>query len=230
MSSAKCDWPVGKSHVPLENDFAVVFFDNIQSKRGLYNKFFKQFEQEDKEKSIFGLQVEVTNSKGPEILDVIILECGLKSICKLTNLHTGTHMFQCDDSMRVLEYLQQIIDCSLDKIGKHKLNTLIVENLSSFYWEKRCQDRSARVQWYKDLNEKLLELKSKYMCNIVVTMWDLEFERGFKSKPSHDTSAPTKTLSYTPNEVMLGSLYAISYRKGDVFQYINGAWLPIRSA
>lgn len=226
MSSAKCDWPLGRSHVVLESDFAVVFFDNIQTKCRLYNDFLKQFTQNDQENSILGF--EIADSKGPKTLDVFVIECGLRSLNKLTKYYTGLHLFQCNDSSLLLEILQLIIDCSLDRLDNCRLNTLIVENLSSFYWEKRCQDRLSRIQWYKDVNEKLRELKCKYMCNVVITMWDLEFERGYKSKPSQDTSALSKALSYTPNELFLGCLYTIRYRDGDVYQYLNGAWLLVK--
>lgn len=226
MSSAKCDWPVGKSHVALEGDFAIVFVDNIQTKRRLYYDLINQFMQIGQDKSLLG--VEIAEFKGSETLDVVILECGLPTLDKFTKLNPCFHVIQCIDPDLLLETIQLVLESSLDNRGDCRLNTLIVENLSAFYWKKRCEERLARAQWYKAVNEKLLNLKSKYACNIVITMWDIEFERGFKSKPSNDNPVLTKSLSYTPNEVFLGCLYIVSYRNGDVFQYLDGAWTTIR--
>lgn len=110
------------------------------------------------------------------------------------------------------------------ELGACTLNTLIVENISAFYWEKRCDDWQTRSRWYKDANSAILKTLDRFKCNIVVTMWDIQFEKGFRSHPTSRDIAGLRTLAYTHPELFSRCDYVLSYVNCDVYQYVDGSW------
>lgn len=208
----------------LENQFAVVLFDRITTKRRIYLEWFKQIAPAGPETSIIGNQL--GTSTDMEANDMIIIECGSSTLHRMMNLPHNCKFLNCTNPDSLFKLIKMIMEEPIHEISGSRLNTIVIENLSSFYWEKRSKDIQTSAKWYKELNELLTLSKDYFKCNVVVTMWDLDFERGFKLRQSK-VAASNRTLSFTPDELFLGASYSLSYQEDIVLQYLDGSWQTV---
>lgn len=210
----------------LKNQFAVVQLDHIKTKRLILKQWLSQFD-DDQEQSdltgILGFRLELTqNATEPQ--GVVILECGTNTLHELVVMKPNCILINCQDSKSLIENLENVLSNPSREVGSCRLNTVVIENISSFYWEKRCQDRLSRTKWYNDVNQSISKIMTRFNCNVLVTMWDLEFERGFRSKQSSQGQYTQQTISYTPAELFSGCDHIFGYKDQEVFEYIDGSW------
>lgn len=205
----------------LKNQFAVVLFDRLKTKQTFYVEWFKQLGSDVPTSSILG--VDLGPPTASRANDIIILECGPRTLRRMINLPLNCKTLICASPEDLVKTIRMVMEEPAADLGGCRLNTFVVENLSAFYWDKRCGDKQSCIKWYRDVNELLATIKKRFKCNVVVTMWDLDFERGFKSRHSR-VNASNRTLSYTPNELFSGSSYSLSYKDDDVYQYLEGLW------
>lgn len=136
---------------------------------------------------------------------VIVMECGLK--CVESGTSTGRDCFifnNCATSQDLLNSLQDILDNKSKFVGSN-LNTLVIENISAFYWHQRV---SGSRELYKELNALIGEMMKRYACNAIVTMWGIGFERGFKSHVVENFPQELSQATFTPWELFKNVLVA----------------------
>ncbi|KAM9913204.1 hypothetical protein OXX69_001844 [Metschnikowia pulcherrima] len=135
------------------------------------------------------------------------------------------HFIHCGNPDGLISALKDMLDTTDLILGQCVLNTIIIENLSAYYWDLKCHPRQGAVKWYSDLLQLCHVLKERYMCNVVVTMWDKNFERGFNSRAVSDLE-PRRLddLTYTPMEFFQNADYVLAARAGGNLQYTAGQW------
>lgn len=155
----------------LENGYAVLLFEDVKCKLDFYGAFLNQ----------------------PHNQNVVIFECGAPQLP-----HSGNLKLPCKTPSDLMSLLEGIPTSKDPQIIDRVIDTLIVENLSAFYWELRSRPRIAEIRWYAELVQALEQLRHFYKINVVVTMWDKNFERGFNSRPVPLAGALLLDVSYTP--------------------------------
>lgn len=190
--------------VELKNEYAVVFFENIQNKI----QFYKQFEQH----RYIGQSVEGQT--------VAVIECGQQWLDRIDGL-TGMSIAWCKDSSMLKTMVEQLPTRS--DIQEQHLNTVIIENISAFYWEKKVSIHE-RVLWYKGIAGALTELMEKYKCNVIITAWDNEFERGFSFKQNTRVESRLDSVTFTPVELFAPASYLFAQKHNLWYQYLNSQW------
>lgn len=124
----------------------------------------------------------------------------------------------------VMRELNCILEGQNSEASDCVLNTLVIENISSFYWELR--ESKQRIASYGRLADTLDLFKRRYACNIIVTAWDSDFEKGYNYKRRRETPKVFQDLSFIPKEFFKYSnhIYAIgqkNYKFNDQWQQIT---------
>lgn len=150
----------------------VVLFQNITLKRSFYENL------RQKEGSI------------------IVFDCGagFMDTIELNKLYV-IRVLSFDE---LLVQLKGIMADEIKEISDMRMNTLVIENLSCFYWTLRSSKQ--RVLLYGKLRDLVGQLKDWYNCNVVVTSWDSEYERGYNFKKSNESPSKLQDLTFVPPE------------------------------
>lgn len=112
--------------------------------------------------------------------------------------------------------------------------TLVVDNISAFYWDLRVADSDnyrslglnefvLAAKWYTRLVEVVLRILARYKCNVIVTSYDVSFDRGYDQKnerkhhsQDNDTMA---AVSYLPESYLLRFDHLVHMESGMVREY-----------
>ncbi|CUM63982.1 uncharacterized protein PRCAT00001570001 [Priceomyces carsonii] len=129
----------------------------------------------------------------------VLLNCGQEEYC-----NNGPTIIRSVSSFEnLLLFLQSLLTEYLD----YELRNLVIDNISVFYWElkvlhlmsyKSIGYRSdSSNQSYKRFLDLLEQLKEKFKCNIVITSWDVTFDKGYNYKGKEDiVPKDISSLSY----------------------------------
>lgn len=230
MKSASTVWPADNNSVELKNQFAIVQFNHLRTKQKIYKNWLNQFGKDRAQDDLSHLEPKSECQDGvSEATGVVLIECGIQQLHRIVDLPVDCIRFGCEESNDLVDLIDLISKRPRNDVGQCRLNTIVVENLSAFYWNLRCTDRQTRSKWYRDVNQALLSAMDRFKCNVVVTMWDREYERGYKSKRSGELLKDQKILSYTPLELYNGCHFGLSYQDDGTYMYIEGHWKPVAS-
>lgn len=179
----------------LRNHYCVVLFGGIKLKRAFYLRFF-------------------ANAS-----DLIIFECS-KSLPRNSGTIKDSIVINCESHLQLLDELRAIPQDKNIHVSARYLNTIVIESISSFYWDLRCEKSSDRVLWYKQINQILTTIKDTYKCNILVTGWDNDYERGFNNKGSKSRQFYNlDDVSFMPKELFRGAKFIFAYQTGRSLVY-----------
>lgn len=156
----------------LENESAVVLFQNISLKKAFYDR--------------------LSEYDG----SLIIFDCGAGFMDTIEL--PESYILRIADFDDLLLQLERLMRDPIEEIGKRHLNTLIVENISTFYWKLRSLKQ--RSQQYCKLRDLLAKIKDWYQCNVVVTSWDSEFEKGYNLKHENENPESLLDLTFVPTD------------------------------
>lgn len=149
---------------------------------------------------------------------LIVVDCGSGSSQRL-GLNNAL-IIQANGYESVLKSLEDILGNRNEEANKCVLNTLIIENISAFYWELR---ESKRRHWlYSKLAEVLRSFQQTYKCNVVVTSWDNDFEKGYNYKPMEKEPRVLQDLTFIPGELVLSADRVFAIGK-QVLEF-HGTW------
>lgn len=128
---------------------------------------------------------------------------------------------------KLIEELEKILFSDIELI----LKTLIIDNISIYFWELRCLNArnytsmgykydSAKV-YYSTLVSLINKIKEKFKCNIIVTSWDIKFDKGYNASWKNKIDInDIDTLSYLPTSYLL-SFDHIMHRDDDKDRNFN---------
>lgn len=134
----------------------------------------------------------------------------------------------CLHHMHLIKILQEIPEDAYDDVSSRHLNTLIIENISAFFWNVSILPSQEKFAWYRKVNALLLRLKNMYGCNVIVTGWDIQYDRGFNSRKILEANPKSlNDLTYLPLELFQGSTLIIHYLE-ESLQFVNDEWQLIR--
>ncbi|GEQ70904.1 hypothetical protein JCM33374_g4584 [Metschnikowia sp. JCM 33374] len=196
--------------VVLEKSLAILLFENIKQKLVFYRKL--------KHANPDQMRICPTPS-------ILVIECGPSSLKHALVGFEAPLFVNCGTPEELISVIKGIPENKTPSIGSCKLNTVVIENLSAFYWDKQRVPRGSAVQWYVEIGHWCGVLQQKYGCNVVVTMWDKNFERGFNSRPVNELH-PRKLddLSYTPAELFAVASCILAFRADGNLQYVDSQW------
>lgn len=183
----------------LKNHYYVVLFGNIHLKREFYLRF-------------------LANAS-----DLVIFDC-CKSLPVSKDFVQDGIVIQCDSPTLLLLELQAIPRDQSATVNSRYMNTMVIENISAFYWQLKCLRTAARALWYNQLNQILRTIRDKYKCNVLVTGWDSDYERGFNVKSSR-SEEPKKLhdVTFMPQDLYRTAERVVAYQKrGDLV--FDGEW------
>lgn len=172
-----------KGSVELVNDYGVLLFNRLRQKQEFFGRYNGQ--------------------------NVVLVECGVPTIKSIATF--SGYIVSCSSPSELIEILHGIPNDKDDEISRRHLNTLVVENLSAFFWKLACLPSQEKFSWYRTLNSELALLRKKYGCNVLLTGWDVEFDRGFNSRTIVKAPVVLEDLTYFPAELFHGATRIIHY-------------------
>lgn len=201
------DIPVISLHcstVRLTNEYGVLLFEDLRHKGDFYKKL------------------------GTEFDNLIIIECANSAVSALADLSSSL-VVSCGSHKELLDILRGIPGDENEELSSKHLNTLIIENLSAFYWHLGSLHSQDKFSWYRLLNLALHVIRQKYGCNIIVTSWDIDFDRGFNARSTFDKIPEgLNDLTYLPSELFKGATRIIHYHE-ECLQLKDKKWQAITS-
>lgn len=163
------------------------------------------------------------NIRLPDDASIVFIECGRNATDKPPANHRH---FTCNTPAELLGLMTETLEGTLKEARDCVINTVLIDNLSAFYWEQKMLPRAEFYAWYRRVKELLEAIVAKYQCNVVLTMWDKNYERGFNARAvdSHEAPVPKKLddVTFTPADVFTGSVFAL--RGGQQLRFAEGAW------
>lgn len=174
------------SSITLNNEYGVFLFNNLQRKREFYRGF------------------------ASNCIDTVIVECGMPTVLSLADL-SASLVVPCSEYIQLLDILRGIPQDQNEAIGAIHLNTLVIENVSAFYWHVACLSSPEKFAWYRNINSSIHHLRQRYGCNVLVTGWDIEYDRGFNSRRIVKQPETLQDLSYLPSELFKGATRILHY-------------------
>lgn len=170
--------------VDLVNEYGVLLFNTLQQKKG----FFEHYDGHN----------------------VVLVECGVPTIKSIASF--SGYIVPCSSPSDLLDILRGIPNDKDEEISNRHLNTLVVENISAFFWNLASLTSHEKFLWYRTLNNELALLRKKYGCNVLVTGWDVDFDRGFNARSVvGKTAVVLDDLTYLPGELFQGAARIIHY-------------------
>ncbi|CAH6721127.1 hypothetical protein CLIB1444_05S04170 [[Candida] jaroonii] len=116
-----------------------------------------------------------------------------------------------DTYQNLIKFLEQLLTDT--KSFPFTLNSLIIDDLSRFYFSK------VDLQGLKNL---LLNIKDRFKCNILIFSWDYKFDRGFRNMTHKDISELDNNISYL--NLNLDFLYVY---KSTIYKYFDHRYQAI---
>lgn len=170
--------------IDLVNEYGVLLFNRLQQKQ----EFFEHYNGHN----------------------VVLIECGVPTIRSIASF--SGYIVACLSPSELLDILRGIPNDNDEEISNRHLNTLVVENISAFFWNLASLPSQEKFSWYRTLNNELALLRKKYRCNVLVTGWDVDFDRGFNARPVvGKTAAVLDDLTYLPAELFKGATRILHY-------------------
>lgn len=133
----------------LRNESAVILFQNLALKKRFYEKL------------------------RPEKGSIVVFDCGA-GFMDSANI-VGSCVIRIEHFDDLLSKMNGLMNDEVKEVNELHLNTLIIENISTFYWTLRSL--SHRNLSYSKLRDLVDTVKEWYKCNVIVTTWDSEFEK-----------------------------------------------------
>lgn len=186
MPKTEIDVPLSDQIVTFRNQAGLILFHNLRYKTQFYERL----------------------AQGAS--DLVIFECGSSILTPIPD----ALLLNCKDISLLLNQLQSIPDNRHEAVGPRHLNTLIVDNVSAFYWDLKCLKRAERLEWYVQLSKILKAIELKYACNVIVTAWDSDFEKGFNYRKVEREAQKLEDCTFLPHEFLQGMDYV--FHQGDV--------------
>ncbi|KAK6456734.1 uncharacterized protein RJT20DRAFT_34096 [Scheffersomyces xylosifermentans] len=126
---------------------------------------------------------------------------------------------------------------------KAPLHTLVIDNISIFHWDLRIVDRTnykdlgfsafqSSSSYYLKFADILNRIHLKYSCNIVVTSFDINFDKGYKGnwkKSAHDYEG-LSSLTYLPESYLQKFQHLVYVDGGElrVYKKPGNRWIEWR--
>lgn len=154
----------------------------------------------------------------------IVLECGRRTLAD--HLQASNCLFiTCPTPEDLLSTIHTIMENERRDMGNCTLNTVVIENLLAFFWDKRRLPRHVANRWYGELAARARDLADKYSCNVIFTMWDKNFDRGYNSKFVLEPS-PSRLddMTYIPADLFASVPHVFALRASDSLRYIGSQW------
>lgn len=198
----------------LHNEYVVVLFENVSLKLN----FYKALKQVNPGKF---------SPLASNIL-VVIIECGRPTIKHAVSGICSTLFLNCQTPKELLLIIRGVAENTHPEIGNCVLNTVIIENLSAFYWENKLLLWSSARQWYTEINRILQQIMAKYGCNVVSTMWDKNYEQGFNLRREPNMLAVRLSdLTTIPSEFFENSGHVYASQTSRSLRYTDAGWVPV---
>lgn len=141
----------------------------------------------------------------------VIIECGIPTIAQIADL-LASYVHPCPDYASLLEILQSIPKDAYAEISSRHVKTFVIENISSFFWHISGLPAQEKFAVYRRLNEELLSLKQSYGCNVVLTGWDVKYDRGFNTyRIPEQKYEDLRDFTYLPRELVHGATHILHY-------------------
>lgn len=140
----------------------------------------------------------------------IVVECGTVDVPKFLALSSSFHTCSTTPA-DLLQMLDNVYEGTMPEIQEISLNTVFLDNISAFYWELKASGRY-RYDFYRDLNLVLHKIRDLYKCNVVMTAWDSDFDRGF-SHSGRLVVSEADYPSFMPQDVFSGARVIVWGRK-----------------
>ena len=124
---------------------------------------------------------------------VCVIDCGYENIVVDSQLNLG----DIEDFAALILKLELILAMTLpnDPLFHVNIHTLVIDNLSVFYWELKLLLFQDQVSKYRQLGNLIHIIHKRYNCSIITTSWDSMFELGYqynhKSVPERLILIPT---------------------------------------
>ena len=185
----------------LRSSFCILLFEDIKLKKDFYLRLL------------------------PRATDLVVFECGRSIPISTANVPNAL-IIKCASHGDLLKNLHDILEDRSLLLNDHFMNTLVIENLSSFYWTLRCKKVADRIHWYEQLHRVLLTIRDEYKCNILVTAWDNNYERGFNVRERW-SGQPQKLddLTYMPLTLYQRVEHVFAFQKGRSFMFKENRWV-----
>lgn len=122
-----------------------------------------------------------------------MIDCGYENIVVDSQLSLG----ESENFAALILQLELILAVTLpeDPLFHINIHTLIIDNLSVYYWELKLLLFQDQVSKYQQLGDLLHIIHKRYNCGVITTSWDSMFELGYqynhKSVPEQLTLIPT---------------------------------------
>lgn len=140
----------------------------------------------------------------------IVVECGTADVPKFLKLSSSFHIC-CATPADLLRTLDNVYEGTIPEIQEISLNTVFLDNISAFFWELKASGRY-RYDFYRDLNQVVHKIRDLYKCNVVMTAWDSDFDRGF-SHAGKLVASEAEYPSFMPQDVFSGARVVAWSRK-----------------
>ncbi|KAK6462334.1 hypothetical protein DFJ63DRAFT_313472 [Scheffersomyces coipomensis] len=99
---------------------------------------------------------------------------------------------------QLLEYLNLILNGSREIEIAQVINLLIIDNISIYYWKLKSGNTNT-THVYATFYDLLNQIKSKYKCNVLITSFDVRFDKGFNCNWTKSIEvSKLNSLSYLP--------------------------------
>lgn len=124
---------------------------------------------------------------------VCVIDCGYDNIEVDSQLNLG----DTENFAALILKLELILAVTLpsDPLFHISIHTLIIDNLSVYYWELKLLLFQDQVSKYQQLGTLLQTIHKRYNCSVITTSWDSMFELGYqynhKSVPERLILIPT---------------------------------------
>lgn len=180
---------------------------------------------------------------------VYIFDCGLDGFRSLDDKYIINRDFATMDQL--LESLRHILAIGTDGDTTHPLynktlNTVIVDNLSVYYWDLKLLNsdpknheqlgyasKASGLEYYTKFISVLKEIQAKFKCNIVISSWNNTFEKGHNYSGATDCEATgLDSITFLPQKYLMEFDYLIQKSSGidtksRIYNKLAGQWIGI---
>lgn len=122
---------------------------------------------------------------------IFLLDCGHAGLSVPSQLSIDGDTSSFDRLLATLLSIMQLTNKN-DPMYSLEIHTLVIDDISVFYWELKMLTFSDQVQKYQQLGELVNQIHNRYNCNVITTSWDSAFELGYQYQ--HKSTPQRKSL------------------------------------
>lgn len=160
--------------------------------------------------------------------DTVVISC----LPNASYLQGHNVVLEPESMSTLLRELRNMIEGRL--CGQLVVNTVVVDNISVFTWEielltaenysKYGYDKPfTRPRVYGELNRLLDDLKQMYKCNVIVTSYDAQFDKGYDCESLHYLRNAFEEFLSLPVPYLIGNDVIIYANNGVIYEVDKGS-------